>query len=102
MDIEATIRATAQTAPYILIVGKPGPGGAQYFIVFEKKIIFEEKNLLDSIILLFSVYYNFNISYVKLLLPILFFFQCYVFKIDKIPTLPTSLSNFIRATANIV
>lgn len=95
------MEASKQSEPQIIAVGKPG-SGAQYFLVLENSVLFKEEDFFQCIILLFAIYYNFNITYVRCLHPILLFFQDYVFKIgNKHKTPPVSLQNFLQATQTL-
>ena len=72
-----------QDEPYILVLGTPGDN-VEYHIVLEREIWWEGRNLFDSLFLIFCAYYNFNLCYVHLLKPVLFFFfQCFIFILDK-------------------
>ena len=61
-------------------------------------MILEAKSFIDIIFDIIGTYFNFDICYPKQLLSILFFFQYYIFHIDKIQPnkFPESLTNFIN------
>lgn len=65
VELENDIDEVAQKEPYILITGKAGDKGAQYFICAEKKLTVESRSLRDAFLDLICTYYVFNISYPK-------------------------------------
>lgn len=81
IDLGEEINSVDQDEPYIIIVGSPGDETTEYHVIFEREVWWEGRSCYDSIFLLFCVYYNFNVCYVRLLKPILFFFQCVIFNI---------------------
>lgn len=87
---------TDQTEPIFVILGKVGTD-AEFIIHFEGMAVLEPKSIREGIFFLFSVYYNFDISYPRPILPILLFFQVYVFDIKtELKKLPEGLSKLLN------
>ncbi len=101
MDKE--IETITQPEPFLVINGKIGDS-PQYLLYYEKRLIFESKTLLDALLDIFAIYYNFDICYNKATLPILLFFQCHAFKINKLENkrIPDSLVKFIQLADSTV
>lgn len=96
-DVELTLDCTSQLEPFALVLGEVGTSNTQFLLYVERQMILEAKSFIDIIFDIIGTYFNFDICYPKQLLSILFFFQYYIFHIDKIQPnkFPESLTNFI-------
>ena len=102
IDIDQEAEDLPQSQPAVFIVGDVGVN-AQYHIVSENTVLFEEKTLKDAVIDMFATYYNFQICYIKYLKPIMLFFQCHIFGIDKVDlkNSPSPLAKFIHLAESV-
>ena len=64
----------------------------------EKLVLFHSKHLRGAVYDLFCAYYNFNVCYCKSLVPVLLFFQCFVFELDRsgLKKPPVPLQKFMK------
>ena len=95
MNLDEEVGYINQSAPYIVVTGKPGTENSQYFISCERAILLESKTMRDACLDLIATYFVFNISYPKPVSAILLFFQHYMFDIKDKQSIPVNLSKLL-------
>ena len=83
-DVELTLDCTSQLEPFALVLGEVITSNTQFLLYVERQMISEAKSFIDLILTLLELILILTLCYPKQLLSILYFFQYYIFHIDKI------------------
>jgi len=92
ISVEENLQKIKQNEPYILKATDD-----QYFIVIERQITTEHTKFLDAVTSLICTYFVYDISYSKVLTPILIFVQRYFLGIKDNQMIPNCVTRLLSS-----
>ena len=92
-DMDLEVFKIKQSAPYLVITGKPGDINCQ---ISEQESVVESNSVSDAIIDLIAAYFTFNITYPKFIKCMLLFIQHFVFGLKDSQEVPMVVTNIVR------